>query len=100
MCSSRYLGDGLYEITTPCSWASPGHLLGTHAGYRGLERELREAQRHFDDFLARLALSQNGNGRAWGEGVAVQPPDEALAEAPPTGTVHESLVVEEPRAAA
>ena len=56
-------------------------------------------RRCFDDYIARLALSQPSNGRPWGEGVDVRPDDSALFELLEGGLVHESLV-EEPRAAA
>jgi hypothetical protein len=99
MCSSRHLGNGVYEVTTPCSWASPGHLLGTCSDWKQFEREEREAMQWLADYRARLVLASPNGGRAWGEGIAVQPPDGALLEALQNGTVHESLV-EEPRVAA
>jgi hypothetical protein len=49
----------------------------------------------FDDYLARLTVSRNGN--PWNVGVQVQPADGALAELLEAGVIHESLV-EEPRA--
>jgi hypothetical protein len=64
---------------------------------KGAAGDDARARRYFDDYLARLALSQQPRG-AWGEGVDVRPPEGELRELILNGSVHESLV-EEPRAA-
>jgi hypothetical protein len=86
---------GVFEISAPVYSTMPvGHRLYVADTYAARSAALRR----FDDYLARLALSQPSNGHAWGEGVAVKPPEDALLESLRNGSVHASLV-EEPRAA-
>lgn len=82
---------GIVEVTAPVySTMSVGHLFSV-AGSQAELRALSKAEAAFGDYLARLTLSQNGNGRAHGEGVTVRPPEGALREAIMNGTVHPSL---------
>jgi hypothetical protein len=69
VCSSRPLGDGVYEITTPAPWCKVGHRLyevGSAASY-GVR---------YADWVDRLLRPHpNGHGRANGFG-----PDARVAE--------------------
>jgi hypothetical protein len=84
--------SGVVTITAPVYSTMPvGHRLRVTGFGLGLTTLLGQ---DFNDYCARLALSQPSNGHAWGEGVAVQPPDGALLEAIENGVVHRSLVAE------
>ena len=92
LVSSRLNEDGSVTITTPYSWASPGHRLYPAPGWNQAPAERRSSAASFTDYLARLALSRAG--RPWGEGVGIKPSDGALSEQIANGCIHESLAAE------
>jgi hypothetical protein len=95
--SSRIEEDGTVVVTTPYSWASPGHRLYLAGGWAGFSARERRLEAAWDDYLARLTLSRQPLRV---DAVRVQPPEGALLELVENGVVHPSLVdVEEPRAA-
>ena len=89
MCSSRLDREsGIVTVTTPCSWAEPGHKLyclwaSESYGISHADWALR---------LLRPSGESNGNGKAWGVGVDTAEAELKLAMS--FGLVHESLVEE------
>jgi hypothetical protein len=78
------------------SWAEPGRRLFLAGGWAELSAIERRHEAAFDDYLARLALSNASHAN--NVGVSVRADETALLELIEGGLVHESLV-EEPRAA-
>ena len=69
MCSSRPVGDGIYEISVPCSWAEKGHKLYAVRAYE------QSYSVTYSDWLERLVHPPADTGRPRNEG-----PDTAEAE--------------------
>lgn len=86
MCSSRPLGDGVYEVTTPGCYAVGQRLYLVGSAAQASARHVHDGFSDWlDGFLARRG-SENG--------CSVKADAGALSEAVEHGVVHESLAAE------